>query len=131
VVVPAGAAARLPLTPGFEHAALVLDGSAKVADSLLTPGSLLYLGIGRNELSIHSGQGARLFLLGGEPFDQALVMWWNFVARSHEEIVAAREDWMAGRRFGSVIGYAGEALPAPEMPITRLKARDRNGQTIG
>jgi redox-sensitive bicupin YhaK (pirin superfamily) len=131
VVVPAGAADRLPVAPDFEHAALVLDGSAKVAGSSLAPGSLLYLGIGRTELSIHSGQGGRLFLLGGKPFDEPLVMWWNFVARTHEEIVAAREDWMAGRRFGTVIGYAGEALPAPEMPTTRLKARDRNGQTIG
>ena len=131
VVIPAGAAARLPVAPGFEHAALVLDGSAKVAGSSLAPGSLLYLGIGRTELSIHSGQGARLFLLGGEPFDEPLVMWWNFVARTHEEIVAAREDWMTGRRFGTVGGYAGEPLPAPQTPTTRLKARDRNGQTIG
>lgn len=131
VVVPAGAAARLPLAPRFEHAALVLDGSAKVAGSSLTPGSLLYLGIGRRELDVHSGHGTRLVLLGGEPFEEPLVMWWNFVARSHEEIEAAREDWMAGRRFGAVTGYAGDALPAPEMPITRLKARDRNGQTIG
>jgi quercetin 2,3-dioxygenase len=91
---------------------------------------LLYLGIGREELSVHSGEGARLFLLGGEPFDEPLVMWWNFVARTHEEIVAAREDWMAGRRFGDVTGFNGSPLPAPEMPTTRLKARDRNGQTI-
>jgi redox-sensitive bicupin YhaK (pirin superfamily) len=131
VVVPAGAAGRLPLSPGFEHAALVLDGSAKVAGSVLTPGSLLYLGTGRGELTVHSGGGARLFLLGGEPFDEPLVMWWNFVARSHEEIVTARDDWMVGRRFGSVSGAAGQPLPAPEMPTTRLKARDRNGQTIG
>src|SRR5690349_19978665 len=44
VVVLAGADARLPVVPGFEHAALVLDGSAKVAGSSLGPGSLLYLG---------------------------------------------------------------------------------------
>jgi redox-sensitive bicupin YhaK (pirin superfamily) len=24
---------------------------------------------------------SRLFLLGGEPFDEPLVMWWNFVDR--------------------------------------------------
>jgi len=59
------------------------------------------------------------------------VMWWNFVARTHKEIVEAREDWMAGRRFGTVTGYAGQPLPSPTMPVTRLKARDRNGQTVG
>jgi hypothetical protein len=55
-------------------------------------------------------------------------MWWNFVARSHEEIVEAREDWMAGRRFGTVHGYPGDRLPAPAMPTTRLKSRDRHGR---
>jgi len=131
VVVPAGAAGRLPLSRGFEHAALVLDGAAQVEGTTLTPGSLLYLGIGRQELNVHSGSGARLFLLGGEPFAEPLVMWWNFVARTHEEIVEAREDWAAGRRFGTVTGYAAPPLPAPTMPTTRLKARDRNGQTVG
>jgi len=131
VVVPAGAAGRLPLSRGFEHAALVLDGAAQIEGTTLTPGSLLYLGIGRDELNVHSGSGSRLFLLGGEPFAEPLVMWWNFVARTHKEIVEAREDWMAGRRFGTVSGYAGQPLPAPTMPTTRLKARDRNGQTVG
>ena len=41
-------------------------------------------------------------------------MWWNFVARTAEEIVAAREDWQAGRRFGEVRGYPGARLDAPE-----------------
>jgi redox-sensitive bicupin YhaK (pirin superfamily) len=131
VFIPPGGSGRLPLAPGFEHAALVLDGSARIAGTVLAPGSLLYLGIGREELTVHSGVGARLFLLGGEPFDEPLVMWWNFVARSHAEIMAAREDWAAGRRFGVVTGFAGSPLPAPEMPTVRLKARDRNGQTIG
>jgi redox-sensitive bicupin YhaK (pirin superfamily) len=131
VIVPAGAAGRLPLSRDFEHAALVLDGAAQVAGTALTPGSLLYLGIGRDDLTVHSGSGGRLFLLGGQPFDEPLVMWWNFVARTHEEIVEARDDWMAGRRFGTVSGAAGQPLPAPEMPTTRLMTRDRNGQTVG
>ena len=50
-------------------------------------------------------------------------MWWNFVARSHEEIVAARTAWMAHERFGEVHGYAGDRLPAPELPSVRLKHR--------
>jgi hypothetical protein len=42
-------------------------------------------------------------------------MWWNFVARTTEEIVAAREDWQTGRRFGAVRRYAGDRLDAPEF----------------
>ena len=93
------------------------------------PGSLLYLGPGRNEISLSAPGPARLFLLGGLPFEEPLVMWWNFVGRSHEEIVTARKDWMSGRRFGAVTGCAADPLPAPEMPTVRLKARDRHGHT--
>jgi redox-sensitive bicupin YhaK (pirin superfamily) len=138
VELAAGAMPRLPLEPTFEYAALVLTGTAEVAGTPLTRGSLLYLGSGRSDLALGSAGGARLFLLGGEPFADSLVMWWNFVARSHEEIVEAREDWMAGRRdsdpasnsrFGTVHGYPGDRLPAPAMPTTRLKSRDRHGRS--
>jgi redox-sensitive bicupin YhaK (pirin superfamily) len=123
-----GVTPRLPLEPTFEYAALALTGAAEVDGVPLTPGSLLYLGSGRSDLALGSAGGARLFLLGGEPFEDSLVMWWNFVARSHEEIVEAREDWMAARRFGTVSGYPGDRLPAPAMPTTRLKSRDRHGR---
>jgi hypothetical protein len=129
VLLAAGTRTRLPLLPAFEYAVLVMDGAVEVTGAPLTPGSLLYLGAGRTDLDIRGAGPARLFLLGGEPFDEPLVMWWNFVGRSHEEIVAAREDWQAGRRFGTVTGYQGEPLPAPPMPTTRLKARDRHGRT--
>ena len=56
-------------------------------------------------------------------------MWWNFVGRSHDEIVAARDDWMAGRRFGPVIGCTADPLPAPALPSGRLKSHSRHGLT--
>jgi hypothetical protein len=120
---------RLPVDPDFEHGMLVMSGAASVAGADLVPGSLLYLGPGRTEIRVAVPGPARLFLLGGVPFDEPLVMWWNFVGRSHEEIVAAREDWMAGRRFGAVTGCAADPLPAPRMPTVRLKARGRRGNT--
>ena len=52
-------------------------------------------------------------------------MWWNFVGRSHDEILADRADWEAGRRFGPVIGYPGPPLAAPALPTTRLHDRPR------
>ena len=52
-------------------------------------------------------------LLGGEPFEEEIVMWWNFVGRSQEEIEEARADWMAGARFGEVKGYDGDRCPLP------------------
>ena len=132
VSVPEGGRQSLPVDPGFEHGLLVLSGSARVGAQFLEPGALLYLAPGRSEITVDAAGPARLFLLGGEPFDEPLVMWWNFVARSHEEIVQARDEWMAeGSRFGVVDGCMHEALPAPAMPTVRLKARDRRGGFVG
>jgi hypothetical protein len=42
-------------------------------------------------------------LVGGTPFDERLFMWWNFVARTQDEISAAWRDWSRGdERFGRV-----------------------------
>lgn len=129
IVADAGSTLPLPTRPEFEYAVVVVSGAATVAGVDVTPGSLLYLGDGRSWLTVATGEGARLFLIGGEPFEEELVMWWNFVARSHDEIVKAREEWMAGGRFGEVVGYAGDRLLAPEMPSVRLKARGRDGRS--
>ncbi|MEE6259737.1 pirin family protein [Plantactinospora sonchi] len=130
--LPRGGTARAPLHGDFEHGVLVMSGAVEVAGIPLTPGSLLYLGTGRRELELRAEGPARLMLLGGEPFDEPLVMWWNFVGRSHEEIVEARTEWMAGGpRFGRVHGDDSAPLPAPTMPTTRLKSRDRHGRTVG
>jgi quercetin 2,3-dioxygenase len=118
---------RLPADSCFEYGMLAMTGTATVAGTDVTPGSLLYLGAGRDEITVDVPGPARLFLLGGAPFEEPLVMWWNFVGRTHEEIVQARDDWMAGQRFGSVADCAAAPLPAPEMPTVRLKARDRHG----
>jgi quercetin 2,3-dioxygenase len=131
VSVEPGATARLPLTREFEYAALVVDGPLTVAGEVLDRGQMLYVGRDRDHLDVSAGGDSRLMLLGGEPFEEQLVMWWNFIGRTHEEIVQARDQWMAGlaaghdERFGVVHGFDGDPLPAPEMPTTRLRARGR------
>lgn len=125
----AGAVTRLPLEPDFEYGVLVMTGEAEAAGTPLAPGTLLYLGPGRRELTLRARSDSRLFLLGGEPFEEPLVMWWNFVGRDHDEIAAARADWQAGRRFGPVPG-GEEPLPAPPVPNVRLRARDRHGRIL-
>lgn len=125
VTVPAGGAGRLPLRPDFEYALLALDDDVEVDGVSLPAGPLLYLGAGRRDLRLAAGRPARVMLIGGEPFDERIVMWWNFVGRDHDEIVEAREDWRVGHRFGEVVGYDGAALAAPPMPTTRLVARGR------
>lgn len=125
VALAGGAEARLPLDPDFEYAVLSMSGEAEVDGVRVVPGSMLYLGCGRTELPLRGVSDAGLMLLGGEPFEEELVMFWNWIGRSHEEIVQAREDWMNGTRFGEVKGYDGLPIPAPELPATQLKARGR------
>jgi redox-sensitive bicupin YhaK (pirin superfamily) len=127
IQVPAGAASSIPLRTAYEHAVLVLDGTIAVAGAELAPGPLLYLGIGRRELRLTATTDARLILLGGEPFTDDLVMWWNFVGRTHDEIAAARADWEdpESERFGVVEGHDGERIPAPAIPPVRLSPRRR------
>ncbi|MFJ2190018.1 pirin family protein [Kitasatospora sp. NPDC087861] len=120
-----GSSTRLPLEPDFEYAVLTMSGLTEVDGVRLEPGSMLYLGSGRRELPLRALADGSLLLLGGEPFEEKLVMWWNFIGRSGEEIVRAREDWMTGTRFGTVHGYDGIPTPAPQVPTTPLKARDR------
>jgi hypothetical protein len=117
------AEAEVPLREDFEYAAVTIDGAPVVDGLPLQTGALLYLGCGRSSLEL-AGEG-RLLLLGGEPFTEQIVMWWNFIGRSHEEIATFREDWDAGRGFAPVGGFDGAPLPAPELPTTRLKPRGR------
>ncbi|RPK55074.1 Quercetin 2,3-dioxygenase [Streptomyces sp. ADI96-02] len=120
-----GAEARLPLEPDFEYAVLSMSGEAEVDGVRVLPGSMLYLGCGRTELPLRAASDAGLMLLGGEPFAEEIVMFWNWIGRSQEEVAQARHDWMNGTRFGEVKGYDGPSIPAPELPAVPLKARGR------
>jgi quercetin 2,3-dioxygenase len=115
----------IPLRKDFEYAVLVLSGSVGIGPSTLEQGPLLYLGRGRDRIKLAAQGPSRALLLGGEPFGEEIVMWWNFVGRSHEEIVASREDWEASRFAPVTGGYEGGTLPAPPLPATRLKPRGR------
>ncbi|MBC3842711.1 pirin family protein [Streptacidiphilus sp. 4-A2] len=125
LTLAADAAVRLPVEPDFEYAVLSMSGAAEVDGVRVEPGSMLYLGCGRRELPLRAATDSSLLLLGGEPFEEQLVMWWNFVGRSGEEVARARAEWMTGTAFGEVHGYAGGRLPAPELPPVPLRPRGR------
>lgn len=140
LVFAPGAEIDLAVDPAFEHGILVDAGDIRVVDSdapALHRTELGYVGLDATRLRLRneSDEQARVILLGGEPLGENIIMWWNFVGRNHDEIVEAREDWMAhSERFGQVEGYTGEIqhLPAPTLPGTRLRARDNvPGQAHG
>jgi quercetin 2,3-dioxygenase len=117
----ASAQTTLPLNPAFEHAALALVGAADVEGEHLTPGTLLYLGCGRKQISITCDAATNLLIVGGEPFKEEVLLWWNFVARTRDEMVKATEDWNAGRHFGEVKGSPTPRLSAPDISSIRFK----------
>ncbi|GHH71017.1 hypothetical protein GCM10017673_23720 [Streptosporangium violaceochromogenes] len=125
ISLEAGAEVRIPARPDFEYAALALEGAARVEGIDLARGPLLYLGTGRPDLRLRAERPARLLLVGGEPFEERIVMWWNFVGRDHDEIAGFRRRWTAGEGFGTVPGATAAPLPAPEMPTVPLKPRGR------
>jgi redox-sensitive bicupin YhaK (pirin superfamily) len=123
VLGEAGGRVAVPLQVGFEHALVPLQGGCRLDGQPLAVDALYYVGSNRRELVIESErEPSRILLLGGAPFGETILMWWNFVARTTEEIVAARDDWQAGRRFGEVTAYAGARLVAPPF-VARPVAR--------
>jgi hypothetical protein len=114
---------HVPLDPEFEHALLPFEGHAELDGQSVASDTLYYLGTGRRALALRAGSGPwRALLLGGVPFRETILMWWNFVARTPDEVREAREDWQAGRRFGEVRAYAGARLDAPPLAARPVPA---------
>jgi redox-sensitive bicupin YhaK (pirin superfamily) len=154
LAMAAGSRAEIALQPEFEHGVLIDEGSPTVDGIDVAATNLVALPVGRDRLRLTAGDvPCRILLIGGTPMESDLVMWWNFVGGTHEEIVAARSTWQAeigaeipsratgieyddvrdhtvsgeprdATRFGTVLGYNGPPLPAPRMPGGRLKPRN-------
>jgi quercetin 2,3-dioxygenase len=125
---PQSRAGSVPLDPSYEHLLVPMVGGVRVAGEDVRAGQAIYLGTDRDHLDLELSADARVLLLGGAPFEEEVVMWWHFVARSHEEIELARLQWNAGGdpRFGEVSHYPGpERMRAPDLPNVGLRARGR------
>ena len=130
-----GMSVDLPLEGTHEHGVLVDSGDVTVCGAAVGRASLAYLPPGTRSLALAVGvTRARVLVLGGLPFNEEILMWWNFIGRSHDEIVEYRRQWQAevaafgahepaSTVFGRVNGYPGNPLPAPEMPGVRLRPR--------
>lgn len=104
---------ELELDGTFEHGVFVVDGNPVLEDQRLDTNTLYYLEPGRGSLALKDK--SRVLLLGGPPFPETILMWWNFVARTPEEIAVARKEWEEGSAFGVVRGYRGPRIEAPAL----------------
>ncbi len=106
--------AVLPLDPSFEYALVVMEGAVKIGPRAVEPGRLGYLGTARDELRVEAPVPTTALLLGGVPFPEPILMWWNYVARDRSEIVRAHEEWTAGaERFGTVRSPLSRIVTGP------------------
>ena len=125
---------QFPLRADFEHAVMSLSGQVMVEGEPLPEQELIYLPAGRESVNIECSPDSRLLIIGGEPMDEAILLWWNFVARTTEEMQEARAQWEAEaatdaetidgnpRRFGPPVASALKSLHSPSLEGVALKA---------
>lgn len=112
-----GAELELALNPRFEYGLLTLSGEARIDGETIPADELGYLGSRRDALRLMLSPGCKVLLLGGEPFAQPVLMWWNFVGFSREAIAQAQRDWESGDpRFGQVGDGSAARLVPPPLP---------------
>lgn len=86
--------ADLPADPAFEYALVPLDNPMRIARHIVEPGWIGFVEPGAESIRIDAGEGGgRAMLLGGEPLGERIQMWWNFVARTKDEITDAWRAW--------------------------------------
>ena len=140
----AGARLELNLDSSFEHGILLDTGDMTLDGTPMAVDHLHYLRPGHGSIVLEAGQTpGRVLILGGEPLGEEIVMWWNFVGRSHDEVVAYRAAWQAEigaepaappaggiypdgvpyPRFGPFPEGFPAPLPAPALPNARLRRR--------
>lgn len=131
ITIPAGQTCTLEVDPTFEHGVLVDTGSVEVDGQAAGRTDLVFLDVGRERLTVRSTaeESTRVLLLGGAPFGEEIIMWWNFVGRTQDLIEGARAAWEyersspASDRFGRLPAVWRETLPAPALPGVRLRPR--------
>ena len=125
----AGSTLLLPVEGAFEHGLLLDSGAITVDAEPLAPDELGYVGPGRDQLLLEAQEDSLLLLLGGPPFGEQIVMWWNFIGRDHDEVAGYRDQWQrlveAGvdDRFSLPPGDVLPPIPAPPLPNVRMVRR--------
>ena len=115
---------KLLVDVAMEHGLMLVAGEVTVAGQSMETSSLHYFEVGKPELEVVVSKTATMMLLGGEPLQEKILMWWNFIGRTHEDVALARSQWNKREaRFGSFEDQIGGWIPAPDLPNIHLKPR--------
>ena len=127
--IPAGNKVQIPLNPEFEHGFMLAAGGLTVDGVAVPVSGLYFVAAGAKSVEIEanpeSGQESIVLLLGGKPFGEKILMWWNFIGRTQADIAQARLDWNAldQARFPEFVDSIGGRIPAPDLPNVALHPR--------
>ncbi|OLO04772.1 pirin family protein [Salinicola socius] len=117
IVSTGTARCQFPLRSDFEYGVLVLEGRLTIERDHFEADEMAYLGSGLDEITLTLERDTRILLLGGEPLNEDIFIWWNFVGHSKAEIAEAQKAWEAGsERFGDVPGFDGKRIMPPPIP---------------
>jgi redox-sensitive bicupin YhaK (pirin superfamily) len=124
----AGTSLEVPVDPAFELGVLLDTGEVSVNGKPLAPSDLGFVEPGTEAITLEARADTRLLLIGGPPFGEKIVMWWNFIGREHEEVVGYRAEWEALLAGGSNDRFAlftdpEGPLQAPPLPNARMVKR--------
>ena|SRR5487761_393173 len=142
ITLAAGGLLRIPAEPAFEYGVLVDAGTVTLNGAVVETARLGCVTPGAEVIELRAGDDvdARMLLLGGAPLGEQIVMWWNFIGRSHDEIVQYRANWQAligaaparsgdpgggaaQEQFGLPAGDPLPPIPAPPLPNVTLRPR--------
>jgi len=129
ITLAAGAVLEMPVDAGYEHGVLVDTGSVRVDGKPIATAELGYLETGASVFTLSAEEDTRVLLLGGEPFGEQIVMFWNFIGRSHEDVASYRQHWQrllsegVDDRFSLPANDPYPALNSPVLPNARLRPR--------
>ncbi|GAA6524801.1 pirin family protein [Intrasporangium sp. DVR] len=122
---------EIAVNPTHEHGFLCDTGTLTSHGAVAKPGEIIFHPLGADRITVEASPAevTRLLLLGGTPLGEQIVMWWNFIGRSHDEVVRFRDAWQrerdarGGVQFGAFADAWPDTLPAPALPNVRLRTR--------
>ena len=116
---------RIPLSTQFEHGFMLASGELTVNDEQIPTSGLYFVPAGADSVQLSASAGSIVLMLGGQPFGEKILMWWNFIGRTQADITKARDEWNAGdqHRFPAFADQIGDRIPAPDLPTVTLQAR--------
>jgi redox-sensitive bicupin YhaK (pirin superfamily) len=119
------ASIKIALNPEFEYGFMLAEGGLKVNGESVPTSGLYYLPVGAKSVTLEAAAGSIVLMLGGKPFGEKILMWWNFIGRTQADISKVRDEWNAqtGERFGKFEDQIGGWIPAPDLPNVQLSSR--------